>query len=125
VDNPNRNDCLNYPFVGNIVEDKDGCLWICTEGGGLHRLDRKTQTFHYFVSEDKNGPPHNNLKSISYDEKRDMLYIGTYTGGLTKFHISTRRFHHYLKHSNGSSSPRPNKIINHTQIYNDNLYVSA
>lgn len=125
VDNPNRNDCLNYPFVGNMAEDKDGYLWICTEGGGLHRLDRKTQTFRYFVSENKNGPPHNNLKSISYDEKRDMLYIGTYTGGLTKFHIPTQRFHHYLKHSSGSSSSRPNEIIHHTQIYNDNLYVSA
>ncbi|SFS89676.1 Signal transduction histidine kinase [Porphyromonadaceae bacterium NLAE-zl-C104] len=122
VDNPNRNDCLNYPFVGNMVEDKNGDLWICTEGGGLNRLDRKTQTFHYFVSEDQNGPPHNNLKSISYDEKRDMLYIGTHTGGLSKFHIPTQRFYHYIEQS---SSPRPNYIIMHTEIYNEDLYISA
>lgn len=125
VDNPNRNDCLNYPFVGNMVEDKNGDLWICTEGGGLNRLNRKTQTFHYFVSEEQNGPPHNNLKSISYDEKRDMLYIGTHTGGLSKFHIPTQQFHHYLKQSDNPSSPRPNYIIHHTGIYNDYLYVSA
>jgi ligand-binding sensor domain-containing protein len=125
VDNPNRNDCLNYPFVGNMVEDKDGDLWICTEGGGLNCLNRKTQTFRYFVSEDKNGPPHNNLKSISYDEKRDMLYIGTHTGGLSKFHIPTQRFHHYMEHSGDSSPLRPNYIIHHTGIYNDYLYVSA
>ncbi len=125
VDNPNRNDCLNYPFVGNMVEDKDGDLWICTEGGGLNCLNRKTQTFRYFVSEDKNGPPHNNLKSISYDEKRDMLYIGTHTGGLSKFHIPTQRFHHYMEHSGDSSPLRPNYIIHHTGIYKDYLYVSA
>lgn len=125
VDNPNRNDCLNYPFVGNMVEDKNGDLWICTEGGGLNQLNRKSQTFHYFVSEDKNGPPHNNLKSISYDEKRDILYIGTHTGGLAKFHIPTQHFHHYLEQSDDPLSPRPNYVIHHTMIYNDHLYVSA
>lgn len=34
--NNSRNDCLNYPFVGNMVEDKDNNIWICTEGGGLN-----------------------------------------------------------------------------------------
>lgn len=125
VDDPNRLDCLNYPFVGNMVEDKNGDLWICTEGGGLNWLDRKEQTFRHFVSEDSNGPPHNNLKSISYDEKRDMLYIGTHTGGLSKFHIPTQRFYHYMKRPQDPAFPQPNNIIYHTEIYNDHLYVSA
>ncbi|MDR2815972.1 MAG: hybrid sensor histidine kinase/response regulator, partial [Proteiniphilum sp.] len=125
VDNPNRNDCLNYPFVGNMIEDKNGDLWICTEGGGLNQLNRKKQTFRYFVSENQNGPPHNNLKSICYDEKRDILYIGTHTGGLSKFHIPTQRFYNYMDNPVDSSSPRPNYIIDHTQIYNGHLYVSA
>lgn len=125
IDNPNRNDCLNYPFVGNMVEDKDGLIWICTEGGGLNCLDRKTQTFRYFVSDDQNGPPHNNLKSICYDEKRDMLYIGTHTGGLSKFHIPTQRFHNYLKQPQDPSIPSPNYIIYQTEIYQDYLYVAA
>lgn len=125
VDYPNRNDCLNYPFVGNMIEDKNGDLWICTEGGGLNYMNRKERTFRYFVSEDQNGPPHNNLKSISYDEKRDMLYIGTHTGGLSKFHIPTQRFYHYMKQAQDPLSPRPNEIIYHTEIFNDNLYVSA
>jgi signal transduction histidine kinase/DNA-binding response OmpR family regulator/ligand-binding sensor domain-containing protein len=125
VDNPNRDDCLNYPFVGNMVEDKNGDIWICTEGGGLNLLDRETRTFRYFVSEDKNGPPHDNLKSISYDEERDMLYIGTHTGGLTRFHIPTRRFHHYTRQPDDSPYLQPNEFIYHTEIYNGHLYVSA
>lgn len=123
VDNPNRSDCLSYPFVGNMVEDKNGDLWICTEGGGLNRMNRKTHTFRYYMAGDQNGPPHNNLKSISYDEKRDMLYIGTHTGGLSRFHIPTQRFLHYL--SPDRSAPHPNDIIYHTEIYNDYLYISA
>ncbi|MCD8263935.1 MAG: hypothetical protein LUD02_07060 [Tannerellaceae bacterium] len=28
-----RNTCLSYYFVGNMLEDKDKNIWICTEGG--------------------------------------------------------------------------------------------
>ncbi|MDR1517797.1 MAG: response regulator [Dysgonamonadaceae bacterium] len=125
VDNPDRNDCLNYPFVGNMVEDKDGDLWICTEGGGLNWMNRKKRIFLYFRPEDKSGTEYNNLKSISYDEKRKTIYIGTHTGGLFKFMMPTHRFYRYLENVENSSTPHPNEIIYHTEIYNDNLYISA
>lgn len=32
TDNPLRKECLNYSFVGNLAEDKEGNIWICTEG---------------------------------------------------------------------------------------------
>lgn len=121
VDNPSRNDCLSYPFVGKMIEDKQGDLWICTEGGGLNYLNRQTHTFRHFLAEDKNGPPHNNLKSISYDRKRDRIYIGTHTGGLAKFDIPTQRFHYFVN----KTSSYPGEIIHHTEIYNDHLYISA
>ena len=59
--NNSRNDCLNYPFVGNMVEDKDNNIWICTEGGGLNFFDRKTKKFTYFMAdENRNSIAHNN-----------------------------------------------------------------
>lgn len=125
VDNPNRADCLSYPFVGNMVEDKDGDLWICTEGGGLNYFNREKKVFRHYLAESKNGPPHNNLKSISYDEKRDMLYIGTHTGGLSKFHIPSQQFYHYLKQPQNPNGRRPNDIIYNTEIYDNHLYISA
>lgn len=125
VDDPTREDCLNYPFVGHMAEDKNGNIWICTEGGGLNFMDRKKRTFRYFTTKDQqNAPGHNNLKSICYDEKNDMLYIGTHTGGLSRFHIPTEKFHNYLNEP-GDPTKRPNNIIMHTEMYNDDLYVSA
>ena len=65
--NNSRNDCLNYPFVGNMVEDKDNNIWICTEGGGLNFFDRKTKKFTYFMAdENRNSIAHNNLKAIAF-----------------------------------------------------------
>lgn len=123
IDNPTRPDCLNYPFVGRMVEDKDENIWICTEGGGLNFMDRKNRTFRYFMAEGKNAIAHNNVKCIAYDEKRNTLYLGTHTGGLSRYEISKDRFLNYWDKSKGDSVP--NNIIVQTAVYKDKLYVAA
>lgn len=88
-----RKDCLSFPFVGHMIEDKDSNIWICTEGGGLNLFDRKTKTFTYFMADpNKNSIAHNNLKDIAYSQKHNKLYIGTHTGGLSIFDLSKKRF---------------------------------
>lgn len=124
TDNPNRNDCLNFPFVGRMAEDKDGNLWICADGGGLNFLNRKTHTFKHFVAGEGNALPHNNLKSISYDRKRNCLYIGTYTGGLTRYDIQKGIFHNYLKEFERTKKG-PNNIIFQVMFRNDKLIIAA
>lgn len=126
VDNPDRDDCLNYPFVGRMIEDKNENIWICTEGGGLNFLDRKTRRFRYFTSEGKNSIAHNNLKSITYDEKRNRLYLGTHTGGVSRYDITTERFYnYYLEARPEKRADLPNNIIQQVTFYDDKLYVAA
>lgn len=36
---------LSFPVVGEMTEDDEHNLWICTEGGGLNMLDRRTGRF--------------------------------------------------------------------------------
>lgn len=124
IDNPERADCLNYPFVGRMVEDTAGNIWICTEGGGLNRMDRKTLTFSYLTSNGKHTLAHDNLKSICYDEQRNTLYIGTHTGGLSRYNISTEVFHNYLDDYRPGDMA-PNNVVLQTVIYKDKLYVLA
>ena len=91
--NDTRNDCLNYPFIGNMVEDKDNNIWICTEGGGLNYFNRKTKKFTYLMADERhNSIAHNNLKAIAYSPDRDKLYIGTHTGGLSIYDIRNKHF---------------------------------
>lgn len=91
--NDTRDDCLNYPFVGKMVEDKEHNIWICTEGGGLNFFDRKTKKFTCFMAdESRNSIAHNNLKAIAYSPERDKLYIGTHTGGMSIYDIKAGRF---------------------------------
>lgn len=119
--NNSRNDCLNYPFVGNMVEDKDNNIWICTEGGGLNFFDRKTKKFTYFMAdENRNSIAHNNLKAIAYSPERNKLYIGTHTGGLSIYDIKNKRFKNpYFE--DPSYAVIAGDRINQMRIYNDEL----
>jgi len=108
-EDPKRDDCLNFPFVGNMVEDNNGNLWICTEGGGLNFLNRETGHFKYYTaSPDGNSIRHNNLKCIDYDPEHNKLYIGTYTGGLSRLDINSGLFRNYLDYNNSSTEHHRN-----------------
>lgn len=124
IDNPGRDDCLSYPFVGHMVEDKNENIWICTEGGGLNFFDRKTQKFRYFMEGGSNSIAHNNLKSICYDSKHDYLYIGTHIGGVSRYDIKNNRFYNFWDHDKNEASS-PNQYIIQTTFHNDTLYVAA
>ena len=122
--NPDRADCLKYPFAGSMVEDKDCHLWICTDGGGLACLDRATDQFTTYTAGGSNALPHNNLKSICYDPQRDHLYIGTHLGGLSRYDRKTGRFHNYLD-TFGKDWKGPNDVIFQVAFSRDRLFVSA
>lgn len=121
--NPDRSDCLNYPFAGAMVEDKEQNLWICTDGGGLSCLDNKSGHFKTYTA-GKGSLPHNNLKSICYDAKRDYLYIGTHMGGLSRYDRRRGVFHNYL-YDLPTNEPAPNDVTFQVRFRNDRLYVSA
>lgn len=121
--NPDRNDCLNYPFAGAMTEDKEHNLWICTDGGGLTCLDRQNGTFTTLTAANS-SLPHNNLKTICYDAKRDRLYIGTHMGGLSRYDRRTGQFYNYLDHRR-QEAKAPNDVIFQVAFFNDRLFISA
>lgn len=45
--NPDRSDCLNYPFAGAMTEDKDHYLWICSRWWWIGMLRPTSGTFHH------------------------------------------------------------------------------
>lgn len=82
---------LDFHLVGNMVEDKRNNLWICTDGGGLNFMDRKSQLFHSFNMSRYNIKS-DNLKCICYDPDGDRVYFAMYLNGMTCYDIRTGRF---------------------------------
>jgi signal transduction histidine kinase/ligand-binding sensor domain-containing protein len=73
-------DGLSNNFVLSIYEDKQGVLWVGTQGGGVNRF--KNQEFTAFTSH--NGLSNDVVWTIAGDND-GTLWLGTNGGGLNRF----------------------------------------
>ncbi len=71
--NPKSRNSLNYNHVSCFMDDPsqpEKYLWICTMGGGLNRLNKKTGDF--FQLKTKDGLPHDVVYGIMPDEEGNI-----------------------------------------------------
>ncbi len=84
-----------------IHEDKQGVIWLGTDGGGISRFDEETNLFEHFVSDETKKI----TSIIDYDENR--LLVASYRFGL-----------YFFDKRNGSfSSAKNDRLLN--QIYSN------
>lgn len=72
--NPNDRNSLNYNHVSCFLDDPADpvrYLWICTKGGGLNRLDKKTGDFQHLTAE-SSGLPNNVVYGILPDDAGNL-----------------------------------------------------
>jgi ligand-binding sensor domain-containing protein/signal transduction histidine kinase/DNA-binding response OmpR family regulator len=83
----NRNQ-LRGKAVRQIIQQDDRIMWIATEDGGLHKLDKTTGE----ISTVKNpGIRSDNIHSLQIDADHN-LWIGTFRGGLTRYNLKTEQY---------------------------------
>lgn len=113
-------DHLSFPFVGKMVEDEAGHLWICTEGGGLNKLDATTKQFIRYTHQEGNPQSvgNNNLKAIYYHQPTQRLYVGTHMGGLSILDIRKNTFRRTPEFMQIAGN-----IINEIQKYKDGIAI--
>ncbi len=81
---PQRTDALSHNHILSICPDPKSpgqYLWIGTDGGGLNKMDIKTETFHHYTTAD--GLPNNVIYAVQSD-KHDKLWLST-NQGLCRF----------------------------------------
>jgi PAS domain S-box-containing protein len=76
-----------------MLEDKQGNLWICTMGGGLCMLDRKTEKFTRFNT--SNSKIYTDYIPSVVQGDGDNLWLSTYSS-VDKFNIRTKTFRNYF-----------------------------
>ena len=111
---------LSNSSVFDILQDKQGCLWLAT-GNGLDKYDGYKFTTYIHKRDDQNSLQDNTLWSLhSNDEKK--LWIGT-SKGLTLFDKNTGAFSNFPYGKKGNKMA-VNKIIelsNKTLVLATNL----
>ncbi|PCH71332.1 MAG: hypothetical protein COC06_01470 [Bacteroidales bacterium] len=68
-------------FIRCIAEDKEGNLWLATDGGGLDKFNPETGSFTGYKSEltRKGSISHNKIYCLLFDSK-NRLWVGTHNG---------------------------------------------
>lgn len=81
VFDPEDSTSLSNDKVKCLYEDRQGRLWVGTEGGGLNEYLPEKQQFRHFRHEQGNdfALSHDEVLSIFYDSK-DRLWVGTEDG---------------------------------------------
>ena len=82
---------ISHNDITAIYEDKEGIFWICTYGGGLNRLDPKTNNFKAYTNKD--GLPNSELYGISEDNQ-GFLWVSS-NMGISKFNPKDESFENY------------------------------
>ena len=103
-----------------IYEDDKGDIWVGTYGGGLNKMDIKTEKFTHYTTKD--GLIDNNVTSIMSDKKGN-LWLSTFTG-LSVFNPTTKKFDNFTNR---------NGLLNHSfsafafgkGIYSNRFYYSG
>ncbi len=115
---PNTN-CLCNNTVMDIAQDNKGYLWIGTFGGGLDRLDTRTESFFHF-SHDNMVPqslPDNDILSLSVD-RSGIIWVGSHLGeGVTKVIENKAKFN-LMKNIPGDPYSLNDDVV--WSIYKDN-----
>ncbi len=99
---PKNTNSISNSFINDIVEDKDGNLWMATWGGGVSKWIRSKNIFIRF-RHDANDPTSisSNLVTSLAIDKNGYLWAGTEEGGLNRFDPKTNRFSTFLSETKG------------------------
>ncbi|MBO1321581.1 ATP-binding protein [Acanthopleuribacter pedis] len=115
----NNPDYPRYNVAHDILDiyEKEGFLWLATDGGGLVRFDPGTVTTETFrhQPENTNSLPSDRVYSVTSDGW-DVLWVGTYGGGLCRLDLAVRRFKTYQYQSEDTFSLSHNDV---EKLYRD------
>jgi len=87
-------DCICNNTVMAIAQDNDGYIWIGTFGGGIDKLDIRSESFTHFYHEPLNPKslPDNDILSLFVD-KSGILWVGSHLGeGVTRVQKNIAKF---------------------------------
>lgn len=109
-DAKNENTISNN-FIQDIKEDKNGNIWIATEGGGMNKYDVRHDVFTRYRhnTDNANSISSNSVNRLLFDAKGN-LWIATQKGGLNYYEIKTNTFRHFVHSPNDANSISDNNV---------------
>lgn len=81
---------LQHNYIKTLHEDQAGRLWVTTQGGGLHEVNKRTGKITAYALLPLRDNPANTLYSF-YEDRRGLFWLGS-TAGFLRFNPRTKQF---------------------------------
>jgi len=95
-----QSNCISGNSISAIYEDEKGQIWVGVEQGGLNRFEEKSQSFKWYLNEEKtNSIASNTVYSIIEDENGELM-VGGMNGGISVYNGSEDNFSRYDTYGN-------------------------
>lgn len=102
---------LSAPFVSSFAENKDGDLFVGTDGGGLNLFHTKSGSFSHIAIKAKAKSNSAGLPILTMMlDRRQQLWIGTFQDGLFVYDTKTGQYQQL-------TAGTDNTHINHNEIF--------
>ncbi len=122
----NKGDSTSLPTndITNIINAKDGNLWITTYHKGFAYFDKKTKAFISENTKTLPGLVSNRIWSVAQDVNGD-LYLGHDTVGLSIYNPNTNKIVNFRNDPNDPNSLPGNKVTVIFEDQNANIWIGT
>ena len=102
--NPADKNSLSNDYIGEIVEDNKGNIWVGTIGGGLNKLNVSSNKFTIYKHDPKNpNSISSNLVTCLAKDKKGNIWIGTEDAGINMYDAASDKFVRYAPGNDNKS----------------------
>jgi diguanylate cyclase (GGDEF)-like protein len=105
---------LSWDLLLDLLEDREGNIWIATDGGGLNRYHPQSgRIAKYFHDPDNPRSLSSNSVLSLAEDRRGRIWIGTWAGGLNRLDPATGEF---VRYQHDPTAPQ-NRTIGNNNIF--------
>ena len=105
------------PLTLDLLQTRDGAIWLGTITGGLGKLDPQTRQISFYTHDptDPNTISDNSI-NVMIEDTSGAMWIGTINGGLDRFDPQTEQFTHFRHDPDEPDSLSSNYVLS---VYQD------